>query len=73
MIESLYKKKVRRIRSDNGTEFKNHAMEEFCKSKSILQEFSAPYTPQQNEVAERKNRMIIETARTMLADSKLPV
>ncbi|KAI3732721.1 hypothetical protein L1987_63928 [Smallanthus sonchifolius] len=39
----------------------------------IDQEFSAPYVPQQNGVAERKNRTLVETARTMLADSKLPV
>ncbi|KAF5773549.1 putative RNA-directed DNA polymerase [Helianthus annuus] len=72
-IENLYKLKVRRIRSDNGTEFKNHAMAEFCTSKGILHEFSAAYTPQQNGVAERKNRTLIETARTMLVESQLPI
>ena len=72
-IESLYKLKVRRIRSDNGMEFKNHAVIEFCDAKGIHREYSAPYTPQQNGVAERKNRTLIEAARTMLADSKLPI
>ena len=72
-VESLYNLKVRRIRSDNGTEFKNSNMYDFCTEKGILQEFSAPYTPQQNRVAEQKNRTLIETARTMLADSQLPV
>ncbi|KAJ0955343.1 putative RNA-directed DNA polymerase [Helianthus annuus] len=72
-IENLYKLKVRRIRSDNGTEFKNHAMAEFCTSKGILHEFSAAYTPQQNGVAERKNRTLIETARTMLVESQLRI
>ncbi|KAJ0938259.1 putative RNA-directed DNA polymerase [Helianthus annuus] len=72
-IENLYKLKVRRIRSDNGTEFKNHSMAEFCTSKGILHEFSAAYTPQQNGVAERKNRTLIETARTMLVESQLPI
>ncbi|KAI3712660.1 hypothetical protein L1987_71222 [Smallanthus sonchifolius] len=72
-LESLYKLKVRRIRSDNGTEFKNNLMELFCLKKGIRHEFSAPYTPQQNGVAERKNRTLIETARTMLSDAKLPV
>ena len=48
-------------------------MEEYCNSRGIHHEFSAPYTPQQNGVAERKNRTLIEAAQTMLADSKLPV
>ncbi|KAJ0886399.1 putative RNA-directed DNA polymerase [Helianthus annuus] len=72
-IENLYQRRIRRIRSDNGTEFKNHKMEEFCEERGILHEFSAPYTPQQNGVAERKNQTLIETARTMLTDSKLPI
>ncbi|KAI3784056.1 hypothetical protein L1987_43148 [Smallanthus sonchifolius] len=72
-LESLCKLKVRRIRSDSGTKFKNNLMELFCLKKGIRHEFSAPYTPQQNGVAERKNRTLIETARTMLSDAKLPV
>ncbi|KAI3821031.1 hypothetical protein L1987_08587 [Smallanthus sonchifolius] len=72
-LESLCKLKVRRIRSDNGTEFKNNVMELLCLKKGIRHEFSAPYTPQQNGVATRKNRTLIETTRTMLLDAKLPV
>ncbi|KAI3754737.1 hypothetical protein L1987_54527 [Smallanthus sonchifolius] len=72
-LESLCKLKFRRIRSDNGTELKNNLMELFCLKKGIRHEFSAAYTPQQNGVAERKNRTLIETARTMLSDAKLPV
>ncbi|KAI3732947.1 hypothetical protein L1987_64160 [Smallanthus sonchifolius] len=64
---------VRRIRSDNGSEFKNNKMCLFCLQNGIHHEFSAPYVPQQNGVAERKNRTLVETARTMLVDSKLPV
>ena len=63
---------VRRIRSDNGTEFKNSVMREFCEEKGIMHEFSAPRTPQQNGVVERKNRTLIEAARTLLGESKLP-
>ncbi|KAD5318124.1 hypothetical protein E3N88_18070 [Mikania micrantha] len=72
-LETLYKLRVRRVRSDNGTEFKNQNMEEFCDSKGIQQQFSAPYEPQMNGVAEGKNRTLIESARTMLADLKLPI
>ncbi|KAD5318063.1 hypothetical protein E3N88_18009 [Mikania micrantha] len=72
-LETLYKLRVRCVRSDNGTEFKNQNLEEFCDSKGIQQQFSAPYEPQMNGVAERKNRTLIESARTMLADSKLHI
>ncbi|GJV71234.1 putative ribonuclease H-like domain-containing protein [Tanacetum coccineum] len=59
-------------RCDNGTEFKNRVMNQFCEMKGNKREFSVARTPQQNGVAERKNRTLIEVARTMLADSKLP-
>ncbi|GJV83971.1 retrovirus-related pol polyprotein from transposon TNT 1-94 [Tanacetum coccineum] len=71
-IENLVDKKVKIIRCDNGTEFKNKVMSEFCEKKGIKREFSVARTPQQNGVAERRNRTLIEAARTMLADSKLP-
>ncbi|GKA08682.1 putative ribonuclease H-like domain-containing protein [Tanacetum coccineum] len=69
-IENLVDKKVKIIRSDNWTEFKNKVMDEFCREKGIKREYSVARTPQQNGVAERKNRTLIEAARTMLADSK---
>ncbi|GKA94053.1 uncharacterized mitochondrial protein-like protein [Tanacetum coccineum] len=47
-------------------------MNQFCKMKGILRQFSIARTPQQNGVAERRNRTLIEAAITMLADSKLP-
>ncbi|GJV70538.1 putative ribonuclease H-like domain-containing protein [Tanacetum coccineum] len=71
-IENQLDHKVKVIRSDNGTEFKNSIMNQFCEMKGIKREFSVARTPQQNGVAERKNRTLIEAARTMLVDSKLP-
>ncbi|GKD83814.1 putative ribonuclease H-like domain-containing protein, partial [Tanacetum coccineum] len=71
-IENQLNKKVKTIRSDNGAEFKNRDMIEFCGSKGIKREYSNARTPQQNRVAERKNETLIEAARTMLADSFLP-
>ncbi|GJT97417.1 putative ribonuclease H-like domain-containing protein [Tanacetum coccineum] len=71
-IENLIDLRVKVIRCDNGTEFKNRVMNQFCEMKGIKREFSVARTPQQNGVAERKNRTLIEAARTMLADSKLP-
>ncbi|HEY5234640.1 MAG TPA: DDE-type integrase/transposase/recombinase, partial [Rhabdochlamydiaceae bacterium] len=72
-LENLCRLKIKMIRSDNGTEFKNHNLELFCLKQGISHQFSAPRTPQQNGVAERKNRTLIEAARTMLSDSRLPV
>ncbi|GKC07772.1 putative ribonuclease H-like domain-containing protein [Tanacetum coccineum] len=71
-IENLVDHKVKVIRCDNETEFKNREMNQFCKMKGISRQFSVARTPQQNRVAERRNRTLIEAARTMLADFKLP-
>nr|GEV21476.1 hypothetical protein [Tanacetum cinerariifolium] len=58
---------------DNKGEFKNKEINDFCSRKGIKREFSNARTPQQNGVAERRNRTLIEAARTMLADAKLSV
>ncbi|GJX95633.1 putative ribonuclease H-like domain-containing protein [Tanacetum coccineum] len=71
-IKNQLSHRVKIIRSNNGTEFKNRDMLEFCGNKGIKQEYSNARTPQQNGVAERMNRTLIEAARTMLADSLLP-
>ncbi|KAI3758884.1 hypothetical protein L6452_06456 [Arctium lappa] len=72
-IENQTNQKVKVIRSDNGTEFKNLDLNTFCEEKGIERQYSAPRTPQQNGVAERRNRTLIEAARSLLADSKLPI
>ncbi|GJX67095.1 putative ribonuclease H-like domain-containing protein, partial [Tanacetum coccineum] len=71
-IENQLNQKVKTIRSDNGTEFKNRDVIEFCGLKGIKREYSNARTPQQNGVAKRKNKTLIEAARTMLANSFLP-
>ncbi|GJY04187.1 putative ribonuclease H-like domain-containing protein [Tanacetum coccineum] len=72
VIENLVDHKVKAIKFYNGTEFKNKEMNHFCEMKGILRQYSVARTPQQNRVAERRNRTLIKAARTMLADSKLP-
>jgi transposase InsO family protein len=61
---------VKKIRSDNDSEFKNTQVEDYLDQEGIKHEFSAPYTPQQNGVPERKNRTLIEPVRTMLDEYK---
>jgi transposase InsO family protein len=63
--------KVKKIRNDNGSEFKNTQVEDYLDQKGIKHEFLAHYTPQQNGVAERKNRTLIESVRTMLDEYKI--
>jgi transposase InsO family protein len=62
--------RIKKIRSDNGTEFKNSQIEGFLEDEGIKHEFSSPYTTQQNGVVERKNRTLLDMARTMLDEYK---
>jgi hypothetical protein len=64
--------RIKKIRSDNGTEFKNSQIERFLEEEGIKNEFSSPYTPQQNGVVERKNITLLDMARTMLDEYKTP-
>jgi transposase InsO family protein len=70
MAQNKFDAKVKKIRSDNVTEFKNTQVEDFLDEEGIKNEFLTPYTPQQNGVAESKNRTLIEMARTMLDEYK---
>jgi hypothetical protein len=70
--QNEFELKIKKVRSDNGTEFKNTGVEEFLGEEEIKHEFSVPYTPQQNGVVERKNRTLIEAAGTMLDEYKTP-
>ncbi|KAK1626996.1 hypothetical protein QYE76_001311 [Lolium multiflorum] len=58
------------IRSDNGSEFKNYTLNDFLSDEGIRHQYSAAYTPQQNGVAERKNRTLMDMARSMMAEYK---
>ncbi|KAI3772604.1 hypothetical protein L6452_03794 [Arctium lappa] len=64
---------VQTIRTDNGTEFKNQMLTGYLTSVGISHTFSAARTPQQNGVVERRNRTLVEAARTMLSYYKLPL
>nr|GEZ64122.1 putative ribonuclease H-like domain-containing protein [Tanacetum cinerariifolium] len=72
-IENLKELRVKIIRCDNRGEFRNKEMNDFCSRKHIKREFSNARTPQQNGVTKRRNMTLIEAAKTMLADAKLPV
>ncbi|GKA99956.1 putative ribonuclease H-like domain-containing protein [Tanacetum coccineum] len=64
---------VRYIRTDNGTEFVNQVMSKYYEGVGIFHQKSVPRTPQQNGVVERRNRTLVEAARTMMIFSKAPM
>lgn len=65
-------KKIRTLRSDNGGEYCNGAMKDYLRSAGIVHQTTVPYNPEQNGVAERMNRTLVEKARCMLFDAKMP-
>nr|ABA98045.1 retrotransposon protein, putative, unclassified [Oryza sativa Japonica Group] len=71
-LELEFPGSLKRIRSDNGGEFKNASFEQFCNERGLEHEFSSPRVTQQNGVVERKNRVLVEMARTMLDEYKTP-
>jgi len=72
MIQNEKDLKIKVLRSDHGSEFQNELFEKFCEENGIMHNFSAPRTPQQNGVVERKNRFLEELARTMLNEYEVP-
>nr|GFC51227.1 hypothetical protein [Tanacetum cinerariifolium] len=73
MIQVRLKVPVRRIRTDNGTEFVNHTLRDYYEEVGISHETSVARSPQQNEVIKRRNRTLIEAARTMLIYAQAPL
>lgn len=70
-VQNLFGRKPLVIRSDGGGEYQNRELREFFEAEGIKAQFTTPYTPQQNGVAERKNRSIQEMAICMLADASM--
>lgn len=71
MVKNETDLKIKCLRSDNGGEFTSKFFQQYCDENGIKRQFSTTRTPQQNGVAERKNRTMQEMGRTMLKDSKL--
>lgn len=70
-MENQVNKKVKCLRTDNGLEFCNSEFDSFCKKHGIERHRTCAYTPQQNGVAERMNRTIMEKVRCLLYESGL--
>jgi transposase InsO family protein len=71
MVETQTRRRVKTIRSDNGGEYTSDPFFEVCQDKGIKRHFTIRKTPQQNGVAERMNRTLVEKVRCMLSHSGL--
>lgn len=72
LVANKFGRPMKILRSDNGLEFRNRSMDSYLAERGIKKQNTAPYTPQQNGKAERENRTIVESARTMLLAKGLP-
>jgi transposase InsO family protein len=72
-VENLTRRRIKVLRSDNGGEYTSMDFSDFCIETWINREYIVPYNPQQNGVAERKNRTIIEATKAMIYDQNLPM
>ena len=70
--ERLSGKKLRILCSDNGGEYKSKIFLSYCANAGIIRQYSQPYTPQHNGIAERRNRSLLDIVRSLLSDSPLP-
>jgi transposase InsO family protein len=73
LVENQTGKKIRCLRSDNGGEYTSNDFDDYCVREGIRREMTVAYNPQQNGVAERKNRSIVGAARAMIHDQGLPL
>jgi transposase InsO family protein len=71
--ENLSERKIKILKSDNGGEYTSKEFVNFCKDVGIKRELTTPYNPQQNGVAERMNRTIMEAVKIMIHDQDLPM
>jgi hypothetical protein len=73
LVENLSEKKIKILGSDNGGEYTSKEFKYFCRDVGIKRDLTTPYNPQQNGVAERKNRTIMEVVKVMIHDQDLPM
>jgi transposase InsO family protein len=73
LVENQTGRHIRVFRIDNGKEFDSHKYDDLCRASGIKRELTVPYNPQQNGVAERKNKTIWEATRAMMYDQNLPL
>ena len=73
LVEKNSEKGITTFRTDRGGEFLSKEFLQYCEEAGITRQFTAPYSPQQNGVVERRNRTMIEMARSLLKERNLPI
>ena len=71
-MENQTRRKIQELGSDNEGEYTSKEFDGYCRQEGIRRQLTVPYTPEQNGVAERKNKSIVEASRAMLHDQSLP-
>jgi len=72
LVEKQSGKQIKVLRSDRGKEYTSREFDKFCEDEGIEKQLTVAYTPQQNGVSERKNRTVMEMARSMLKEKGMP-
>lgn len=72
-VEKGTEKQIKTFRSDRGGEFMSNEFREYCEGAGIERNYTSPYTPQQNGIVERRNRTVVEMARSCLKEMNLPM
>ena len=72
-VENQNETNLKILRTDRGREYLSDQFRQICEEKGIMRQLTTPYTPQQNGVAERRNRTLLDMARSMMAHANLPI
>ena len=72
MVEFKTRKKLKKLRTDNGLEFLNFEFDQFSRDEGIVRHKTVSYTPQQNGLVERMNRILLERVRCMMLEAGVP-
>lgn len=72
LVENGSEKMIKALRTDRGGEFCSYQFTSYCENAGILRHYTAPYSPQQNGVVERRNRTVVEMARSFLKEKQVP-
>ena len=73
MVENFTGLKAKMLRTDNGGEYVSNDFSKYCASKGIIQQYTNPYTPEQNGISERLNRTLVESAKSMIFHANMPI
>ena len=71
-VETQFSSRIKVLSSYSGGEYMSHKFHDFLQNKGIVSQRSCPYTPQQNDIVERKNRHLLDVVRTLLLESSVP-